>query len=289
MERGQGSRDAVFARVHDWCLATLPVEPVCLGEAQREVHAMDASPMARLRAGQRWALAGTGDGHRAGRAGRANLVAALTRVVMMGGGRVGLVRRTRCGSSCPEAVARLCAARPHATGPRLRVVEAGMATKEQCAAATAPEALLGRLRLQTTLRWAPAPPRGTPGRPPGHGEGWHPGRDHPAVVPAVERPLAGEAGTIRRRRWSTRHDAELPETLVDVGRLAAPAYAIPLIGGSTARDLRLAAFGAGDQPRGPVETNGFVAQATAALEMPRAWTQTALERRISVALLVGTR
>jgi hypothetical protein len=37
-----------------------------------------------------------------------------------------------------------------------------------------------------------------------------------------------------------------------------------------------------------VETNFFVAQDTAAMEMPRAWTQTALERRIGLALLVGT-
>jgi hypothetical protein len=60
MERGKWSLDAVFDRVHDWCLANLPVEPVCLGEAQREVHAMDSSTIARLRAGQRLALAGKG-------------------------------------------------------------------------------------------------------------------------------------------------------------------------------------------------------------------------------------
>src|SRR4029453_3179513 len=34
--------------------------------------------------------------------------------------------------------------------------------------------------------------------------------------------------------------------------------------------------------------NFFVAQDTAAMEMPRAWTPTALERRIGLALLVGT-
>src|SRR5262245_32760196 len=114
MERGKWSLDAVFDRAHDWCLANLPLEPVRLGEAQREVHAIDSSTIARLRAGTRLALAGKGYCHRAGRAVRANIVAALTRVVIIGGVRVGLVRRTRFGSSCQEAVERLCTALPPA-------------------------------------------------------------------------------------------------------------------------------------------------------------------------------
>src|SRR2546427_1383060 len=168
------------------------------------------------------------------------------------------------------------------------VVDAGIATKEQFAAATAQDALLGRLRITTKLRCAPAPPSGNPGRPPVHGEVLPPGRDHPEVVPDVERTLPGEAGTIRRRRWSTLHYEALPETLLDVVRIDDPAYDVPLIVGSTAGDLRLEAFWSGSQHRWPVETHFFVAQDTAAMEMPRAWTQTALERRISLALLVGT-
>src|SRR5262249_61666006 len=58
MERGKWSLDAVFDCAHDWCLATLPVEPVRLGEAQGEVHAIDSSTIVRLRAGTRLALAG---------------------------------------------------------------------------------------------------------------------------------------------------------------------------------------------------------------------------------------
>jgi hypothetical protein len=288
MERGKWSLEAVFDRAHDWGLAHLPVAPVCLGEAQREGHAMDSSTIARLRAGPRLALAGKGDGHRAGRAVRATIVAALTRVVMIGGGRVGLVRRTRLGSSGHDAVERLCADLPPATGQRLRVVEAGLATKEQCAAATAQDALLGHLRIHTKLRCAPAPPSGNPGRPPVPGEVVHPGRDPPEVVPDVERTLPGEAGTIRLRRWSTLPYAEFPETLLDVGRIDDPAYDVPLRVGATARDVRLEAFGSGSPHRWPVETHFFVAQDTAAMEMPRAWTQTALERRLSLALLVGT-
>ena len=262
MERGQWSLDAVFDSAHDWCLANLPVEPVCLGEAQREVHAIDSSTIVRLRAGQRLALAGKGYCHRAGRAVRANIVAALTRVVMIGGVRVGLVRRTRFGSSCHEAVEHLFAELPPATGKRLMVVDAGIATKEQFAAATAQDALLGRLRINTKLRCAPAPPRGNPGRPPVHGEVLHPGRDHPEVVPDVERTLPGEAGTIRLRRWSTLHYEEFPETILDVVRIDDPAYDVPLIVGSTARDLRLEEFWSGYQHRWPVETNFFVAQDT---------------------------
>src|SRR5881296_659845 len=136
MERGKWSLDAVFDSAHDWCLANLPVEPVCLGEAQREVHAIDSSTIARLRAGQRLALAGKGYCHRAGRAVRANIVAALTRVVMIGGVRVGLVRRTRFGPSCQDAVARVFDDLPSTPGKRLLVVDAGIATKEQFAAAT---------------------------------------------------------------------------------------------------------------------------------------------------------
>jgi hypothetical protein len=201
---------------------------------------------------------------------------------------VGLVRRTRFGSSCQEAVERLCADLPPAGGKRLLVVDAGIATKEQFAAATGQEALLGRLRINTKLRCAPAPPSGKPGRPPVHGEVLHPGHAQPEVVPDVERTLLGEAGAIRLRRWSTLHYEEFPETILDVVRIDDPAYDVPLIVGSTARDLRLEEFWSGYQHRWPVETNFFVAQDTAAMEMPRAWTQTALERRIGLALLVGT-
>jgi hypothetical protein len=37
-----------------------------------------------------------------------------------------------------------------------------------------------------------------------------------------------------------------------------------------------------------VETNFFVTQDTTAMEMPRAWTQIALERRMSLSLLTGS-
>src|SRR5262245_28238726 len=53
MERGQCSLDALLDRAYSWCVAHLPVEPVCLGEEQREVVAIDSSTIARLRAVKR--------------------------------------------------------------------------------------------------------------------------------------------------------------------------------------------------------------------------------------------
>src|SRR6266849_4556283 len=67
MERGKFSLDAMFDLASDWCLRQVPVEPVRLGTAQREVNAIDSSTIARLRAGPRLALAGKGYCHRAGR------------------------------------------------------------------------------------------------------------------------------------------------------------------------------------------------------------------------------
>src|SRR2546425_9529778 len=59
MERGKFSLDAMIELASDWCLRQVPVEPVRLGTAQREVNAIDSSTIARLRAGPRLALAGT--------------------------------------------------------------------------------------------------------------------------------------------------------------------------------------------------------------------------------------
>ena len=47
MERGIVSVDQLLERAFNWCVDTLPVEPVCMGEQQREVHAIDSSTIAR--------------------------------------------------------------------------------------------------------------------------------------------------------------------------------------------------------------------------------------------------
>jgi hypothetical protein len=288
MERGTCSLDAMFDLASDWCLRQVPVEPVRLGTAQREVNAIDSSTIARLRAGPRLALAGKGYCHRAGRAVRANIVAALTTVVMIEGVRVGLVRRTRFGASCEEAVTRVFEALPPAQGKRLLVVDAGIATQEPFATATAQDALLGRLRINVKLRCAPPPPTGKPGRRPVHGAVLHPGRARPEVAPDVDRHIPGEAGLIRLRRWHLLHYEANPNVRLDVVRIDDPAYDKPLLVGTTAAELTSEECRVAYGHRWPIETNFFVAQDSTAMEMPRAWTATALERRISLALLVGS-
>src|SRR5437660_8243046 len=233
MERGAFSLDAMFDRASDWCLAHLPLEPVRLGREHRQVNAIDSSTIARLRAGKRLALAGKGYCHRAGRAVRANIVAALTSVVMIQGMRVGLVRRTRCGASCEEAVARVFEDLPPAQGKRLRVVDAGIATQEQFAAVTAQDALLGRLRINAKLRCAPPPPTGKPGRRPVHGAVLHPGRPRPEVAAAVEQRRPGEAGLIRLRRWHLLLYEACHNIRLDVVRIEEPAYDKPLMVGTS--------------------------------------------------------
>ena len=111
-------------------------------------------------------MLGTGYCHRAV---RANIIAAVVSVVLIRGVRVGLVRRVRFGASCEAAVSQLFGDLPKSVAARLVVVEAGIATKEQFAAATAHDALLGRLRRNGKLRCAPPPPNGKRGRNPIHG------------------------------------------------------------------------------------------------------------------------
>jgi hypothetical protein len=89
---------------------------------------------------------------------------------------LGLVRRVRFGASCEVAVSKLFADLPKSAEARLIVVDAGIATKEQFAEATAHDALLGRLQRNCKLRCAPPPPNGKRGRNPIHGSVLHPGR-----------------------------------------------------------------------------------------------------------------
>jgi len=288
MERGKLSLDALFDRAFAWCVANLPVEPVRLGCEKREIVALDSSTIARLRSGARLALAGKGYWHRVGRAVRANIVAAATSIVLIRGVRVGLVRRVRFGGSCEQAVDHLLAALPPPEGKRLIVVDAGIATQERFAAATAQDALLGRLRINSKLRCAPPPKSGKRGHPPWHGAVLHPGAETPEVEPAEDFTQPGEKGPIRIRRWNALHFEDSRETLLDVLRMDDPAYPRPLLVGTTARELTTEEFLVAYPHRWPVETNFFVAQDTAAMEMPRAWTENALERRIGLALLTGS-
>lgn len=289
MERGKVALDTLFDQALTWCFECLPVEPVRLGSEQRTVHAVDSSTIVRLRSRKASALLGKGYDQRANRAVRANIVAALTSVVLIKGSRVGLVRRTRFGPSCADAVAALFRELPASAEKRLFSVDAGIATVEQFAAATEHDALVGRLRKNVSLRRAPRPRRrGRRGRPPVHGPVLHPGAQRPEGR-ADEDTLVTVAGRqVRVRRWNQLHFARAPKTVLDVVRVDDPAYKRPLVIGTTARELTTEEIRQAYGHRWPVETNFFVGQGTCAMEMPRAWTDTAVSRRISLALLCGS-
>jgi len=182
----------------------------------------------------------------------------------------------------------LCRALFFSASQRLSVVDAGMATPDRFAAATDQDALLGRLRLNCTLRWAPPSRHGKRGHPVWHGPGLHPGALAPEVEPAEAVLIPGDTGDSRVRRCNARHFAAARHTSLAVLRLDDPAYQRPLVVGTTARELTTAALVRAYPHRWPVETNCFVGQDTTAMEMPRARTATALERRISLALLTGS-
>jgi hypothetical protein len=290
MERGQVSLDVWFDRALTWCLECLPVEPVRLGSEGRTGHAIDSSTIVRLRANkQRCALVGKGYCQRAQRAVQANLVAALTTVVLIRGIRVGVGRRTRFGTTCHEAVAHVFADLPPSPAKRLFSVDVGIATIEQFRAATERDALVGRLRKHVTVRRAPAPKRpGKRGRSALHGPVLHPGAKRPEGRPDEDTTLWIEERAVRMRRWRDLHFRETPRTLIDVGRVDDPADKRPLLIGTTARELTTEESRKAYAHRWPVETNFFVAQGTCAMERPRAWSETGVERRISLALLAGS-
>jgi hypothetical protein len=289
MERGKLSLDARFDRALTWCVECLPIEPVRLGNEQRTVHAIDSATMARLRASLRCALLGKGYCHRAQRAGKANLVAVLTTVVWVRGVRVGLVGRTRLGTSRAEAVAQIFADLPASHDQRRFSVDAGIATVEQFRAATEQDALVGRLRRNVALRRAPRQKRrGQRGRPPRHGPVLHPGAKRPEGHPDEDLLSRVEEREGRVRRWNNLHFARAHQTILAVVRVEDPAYKRPLLVGATARELTTAEIRAAYGHRWPIETNFSVAPGRCAMEMPRAWSERAVERRISLALLAGS-
>ncbi|MCA1606195.1 MAG: hypothetical protein LC775_12160 [Acidobacteria bacterium] len=290
MERGQLCVDALFDRALAWSLERLPVEPVRLGSECRSVHAIDSSTIALLRATpQKCALLGKGYCHRARRAVPANIVAVLTTVVMINDVRVGLVRRTRLGTTGEEAVAKVFADLPQSPDSRLFSVDAGIATKDQFQHATERDALVGRLRKNVSLRRAPKPRRvGQRGRPARHGPVLHPGAQRVEGRADEDFRLPVEGREVRVRRWSDVHFESAHQTIIDVVRVDDPAYQRPLLIGTTARELTTTEIRQADGHRWPVETNFYVAQGTCAMEQPRAWSERAVARRISLALLSGS-
>ena len=286
MERGKFLLDGLFDWASEWCLTHLEVEPVRLGCPGREVIALDSSTIARLRCQVgKAALLGKGYCHRAG---RANIIATAVSIVLIRGVRLGWVRRVRFGASCEAAVSQLFADLPKSVAARLIVGDAGIATKEQFAAATAHEALLGRLRRNCKLRCAPPPPNGKRGRNSIHGPVLHPGRSLPEVAPDEDLTFPSEAGPVRLRRWHQVHWEGYHQTPVDVLRAADPSYKEPGLVGTTAGELTTEELWQAYPHRWPVETLFYIGAETTATEKPRAWTEQAVERRIGLGLLRGS-
>jgi hypothetical protein len=75
---------------------------------------------------------------------------------------------------------------------------------------------------------------------------------------------------------------------LDVVRVDDPAYKRPLLIGTTAPELTTAEIRSAYAHRWPIETNFYGAQGTWAMEMARAWSETGITRRISLALLAGS-
>src|SRR5919197_55051 len=275
MERGKFLLDGLFDWASEWCLTHLEVEPVRLGCPGREVIALDSSTIARLRCQVgKAALWGKGYCHRAG---RANIIATAVSIVLIRGVRLGWVRRVRFGASCEAAVSQLFADLPKSVAARLIVGDAGIATKQKFAAATAHEALLGRLRRNCKLRWAQPPPNGKRGRNSIHGPVLHPGRSLPEVAPDEDLTFPSEAGPVRLRRWHQVHWEGYHQTPVDVLRAADPSYKEPGLVGTTAGELTTEELWQAYPHRWPVETLFYIGAETTATEKPRAWTEQAVE------------
>jgi hypothetical protein len=289
MERGKLSMDGLIEQAHGWCLQHLEVEPVCLGPHRRRLLAADCSTIARPRSKRRESpIWGKGYCHLAGRAVRAHVVAALVSVVLIGEVRLGLLRRLCFGDSAETATERLFAALPQENGPYVILVDAGMATKEQFAAATPEHALAGRLRKNCRLRSRPPSSTGKRGRPRLHGKVVHPGWTEPEVAADEELWVPGDKGNVRLRRWRELHHEGYHQTVLDVLRVDDPAYKQPLLVGTTATELSTLELYQAYPQRWPVEVLFYVGQDSTATEMPRAWTDTAVTRRIGFGLLAGS-
>ena len=285
MERGQLCLDNLIEQAYDWSLTHLDVQPMQLGPLQRAILAADTTTVARLRSQDRntnvW---GKGYSHHAGHAVRANVVAALVSVVRVRSTTVGLLRSLRFGPSSEATISTLFNELPPRLGCCLIIVDAGIAIKERFAAATKERALAGRLRKNSCLRCSPPPPTGKRGRPRLHGERLHPGRACPEVDADEEMWI----GSVQLRRWRDLHYQGYHQTRLDVLRVDDPAYGAPLLVATTAWELSTLELFQVYPHRWPVEVLFYVGQDSCATEMPRAWADSSVARRIGLGLLVAS-
>lgn len=289
LERGKINLDEMFEQMVEWCVENLEVEEVRVGRERRKVEAVDSTTIARWRAGKGLKWIGKGYCGRVGKAVKANVAAVMTSVVMVKGMRVGLVKRVRFGQTSEEAVQEVIQTKEQGGGKRLVVVDAGIATYEQFSKATEADALVGRLRRNCVLAY-PKPERtGKRGRPREQGDEVRPGAAQPERDADESYRVVAEDGRILMvRRWCGLILPDFPDCQVEVVRVDDPKFKDPLLVGCTAQELTTEEIRLSYGHRWPVETNFFVGQNTTAMETPRAWQQTATERRIGLALLAGS-
>jgi hypothetical protein len=293
MERGKFSLEALIEGASNWSLENLEVEEVRLGVLKRQVQALDTTTIARWRCqSEKVALLGKGYDHRAKRAIKANLCAALVRVAMIGPRRVPWLRGAKFGTSEASAVALVFPEVKKLEGDHLIIGDAKIATKEQFAAASQEQALAGRLRINCPRRGQPKPrpnkknkQKRARGHPPLHGAVLPPGRGRPEVKPDEDFTCEVEGRQIRVRRWNHFHFEEYPKVKLDVLRVDDPKYKDPLLVGTTARELKTEELLQAYPHRWPVETLFYIGAETTGTEKPRAWTEQATERGIGLGLL----
>ena len=100
----------------------------------------------------------------------------------------------------------------------------------------------------------------------------------------IQRAECGIEGSLEKYKSLVLHFEDYAQTILNVVRIDHPDYDKPLLIRTGARELTTGQLWTSYRHRIPVETNFFVAQDTAAMEMPRAWTETAIKRSISLAL-----
>ena len=285
MERGKVNIDEMIEKMNMWCEDSLEIEEIKLGKYSREVIAIDTSTIARMRSGEKLALAAKAYYGKVGKAVKANVVAVASKIVMIKGIRLGLVQKVRFGNSSESVIEAVFKEVEKRETKKLIVVDAGIASKEQFSKGSEKEALLGRLRINQKLRCEPRKVEGKRGRPSLHGAVLHPGYKEVEVEEDEKMILPSPEGDILIRRWNCLHFQEFPDVKLDVLRVDDPKYKKPLLVGTIARELSTEEFFSAYPMRWPIETNFFVAQDSTSMDSPRAWTKNAIERRIGLSLL----
>lgn len=208
MERGKVNIDEMIEKMNFWCEESLEVEEIRIGKYEREVIAVDTSTIARMRSGEKLALAAKAYCGKVGKAVKANVAAVASKIVMIKGIRLGLVQKVRFGDSSESAIEEVFIEIEKRERKKLIVVDAGIAKKEQFSKASEKDALVGRLRINQKMRCEPEKVEGKRGRPSLHGKIIHPGYDKLEVEEDEKIVLPSPQGNITIRRWNCLHFQE---------------------------------------------------------------------------------